>query len=383
MPLDWTALVNTALQVGGSLISSNASSQATNTQVNNLGAALNLQRDIYNTTRGDFTPYRAVGQNALFDLASALGVSTNGINASPTGIGGATNQTPGVQAALSAGTGTGGATPLINAGGAAVGAYFGGPIGSIVGERAGNFLGDVFGANNASPLQDIAAALSRGEAISDASWAKAGYGPGGTALNGSSPTNVGVVNQPTAGGTAGGTQYGATATTPGGATAGTGFQASPGYQFAFNEGVKAVDAGAATSGLIGSGARLKALTEFGQGIANQEYYNYLDRLFNLSDQGRLAAGMSADAGQNYASNAGNIYEGIGSVKAYNAANQGNILQDAFQGLFGNGIQNSPLGGLFGGGGPTGQPTSILPGEWDWMRNGWGGMSGTPSYGYIY
>lgn len=66
--------------------------------------------------------------------------------------------------------------------------------------------GNVFGANNASAIQDIAAAISRGETITDAQWAQAGYGPGGTQLGttsspttgtGTSLTNIGLVPQPT------------------------------------------------------------------------------------------------------------------------------------------------------------------------------------------
>jgi hypothetical protein len=69
---------------------------------------------------------------------------------------------------------------LIGAGSAA-GSVFG-PAGSAVGAWAGNFIGDVFGVDNASPLQDIAAGLYLQKPISNASWAEAGFGPGGSAL---------------------------------------------------------------------------------------------------------------------------------------------------------------------------------------------------------
>lgn len=41
---------------------------------------------------------------------------------------------------------------------------------------------------NASPLQDIAAALSLGRPVTAADWLKAGFGPGGISLDGKAPT---------------------------------------------------------------------------------------------------------------------------------------------------------------------------------------------------
>lgn len=41
---------------------------------------------------------------------------------------------------------------------------------------------------NASPLQDIAAALKLGRAITAADWLKAGFGPGGISLDAKAPT---------------------------------------------------------------------------------------------------------------------------------------------------------------------------------------------------
>lgn len=50
----------------------------------------------------------------------------------------------------------------------------------------GSVLGSITGGlsrNNASPIQDIAGALALGRPISDKSWLKAGFGPGGTSLS--------------------------------------------------------------------------------------------------------------------------------------------------------------------------------------------------------
>ena len=60
------------------------------------------------------------------------------------------------------------------------------------------------------------------------------------------------------------------------------FQSSPGYQFQLDQGLRATDAGAAASGFTRSGAALKAEQTFGQGLANQDFTNYYNRLMGLS-----------------------------------------------------------------------------------------------------
>lgn len=57
----------------------------------------------------------------------------------------------------------------------------------LLGPEGGNFTEGIFGANNRSALGDIWGAIMQGvpiSAISDESWAKAGYGPGGAKLEG-------------------------------------------------------------------------------------------------------------------------------------------------------------------------------------------------------
>jgi hypothetical protein len=73
------------------------------------------------------------------------------------------------------------------------------------------------------------------------------------------------------------------------------FQTSPGYQFSLDQGLRAVDAGAASSGMLRSGATLKAEQTFGTGLADQEFTNYYNRLFDLSKLGETAASGQATA----------------------------------------------------------------------------------------
>lgn len=69
------------------------------------------------------------------------------------------------------------------------------------------------------------------------------------------------------------------------------FQAGPGYQFAMDQGTKAALRGASAGGLLASGNTLTALTQYGQGLADQEYGSWLDRLNGMSQTGLQAVGQ--------------------------------------------------------------------------------------------
>lgn len=87
----------------------------------------------------------------------------------------------------------------------------------------------------------------------------------------------------------------------GNATATGAFQEGPGYQFAMDQGTNAALRGASAAGMLNSGNTLTALTGYGQGLANQEYGGWLDRLSGLSGQGLQAVGGQAGALGNVAS----------------------------------------------------------------------------------
>lgn len=66
----------------------------------------------------------------------------------------------------------------------------------------------------------------------------------------------------------------------------SGFQKTPGYDFAVKEGEKGVVNNMRALGLGGSGAALKALTKFRTGLADQTYQSYVDRVSALSTGGQ-------------------------------------------------------------------------------------------------
>jgi len=124
-----------------------------------------------------------------------------------------------------------------------------------------------------------------------------------------------------------------------------GYEMTDAYKFQLDQGQRAIDNSAASSGGLFSGATLKAQQKYGQGIAAQGYDNYLNRLTGGAASGQAAAGNMANAGANYASGASNAYANIGNAQAAGAIGVGNALQGGIQ----NGIgimnyQNMKSGG---------------------------------------
>lgn len=81
----------------------------------------------------------------------------------------------------------------------------------------------------------------------------------------------------------------------GNAAATDAFRTGPGYTFAFDQGTNAALRGASAAGMLNSGNTLTELAKFGQGLADQEYGSWLDRLSGLSSQGLTATSGQAGA----------------------------------------------------------------------------------------
>lgn len=105
------------------------------------------------------------------------------------------------------------------------------------------------------------------------------------------------------------------AANPTGGTEYRGFQATPGYQFALDQGNNNINALAGARGGLNSGRTLEALQNNGIGMANQEYGNYLNRLTGMAGSGQNAAGMQANAATNAASGVSNALSGIGNAQS--------------------------------------------------------------------
>lgn len=149
------------------------------------------------------------------------------------------------------------------------------------------------------------------------------------------------------------------------------FRSSPGYQWQLDQGLRAVDAGAAAKGMLRSGATLKAEQTFGSGLADQDFTNYYNRLFDLSKLGETAAAGTGAANLSTG-------QGIASTDLSLGSAQTSIYGNAAQGI-GNAVNNYANNSLYQNrtnalmGGYTGpgttyasldpRGTSIAPNTW--------------------
>lgn len=145
--------------------------------------------------------------------------------------------------------------------------------------------------------------------------------------------------------------------------------AEPGYQFGLAQGNKNLQGSAAARGGLYSGATLKALNRFGNDYATTKFDNAYNRMetgrtnqFNrfatAAGIGQTANNQVAQAGMNFANNAGSNLIGAGNAQGAAALASGNAWGNALnQGIssYGRymggqqGIDTSGAGSLYGGG----------------------------------
>ena len=155
-------------------------------------------------------------------------------------------------------------------------------------------------------------------------------------------------------------------------------QNDPGYQFRLAEGQKALERSAAARGNLLTGATSKAINDYVQNSASNEYSNVYNRAFNefqtnqanlynryagLAGTGQTAANTLASAGQAYgnnvsniltgtASNIGNAVENAAAARASGYAGSANAWSGALGGVSNSLTQSILLRNLMGGGGSS-------------------------------
>jgi hypothetical protein len=98
------------------------------------------------------------------------------------------------------------------------------------------------------------------------------------------------------------------------------FTTSPGYDFRLSEGVKAAERSASARGLLKSGAAMKGIQRYGEGLAAAEYGDWWNRNAGLAGVGQQATGSTTQAGQFATSNINNAYQQQGNARASSYAN---------------------------------------------------------------
>lgn len=120
------------------------------------------------------------------------------------------------------------------------------------------------------------------------------------------------------------------------------FRESPDYNFAFGEGIRALENSAAARGGLLGGNFTRGATQFGQGFATNYLQNYINRLMGMTQLGANAATGNATAANVSGANMGNAFNSMSNA-AFNtgAANASGIVggTNALTGAISGGVNN--------------------------------------------
>jgi hypothetical protein len=110
----------------------------------------------------------------------------------------------------------------------------------------------------------------------------------------------------------------------------SGFESSPDYLFSRDQGLQALERGAAArGGFMGGGADADRM-QFASGLANQNLNSYWNKLAGQAGQGQVTAGNLGQLGAQSASNIGNNMISAGQARASSYASQANSWNNALQ-----------------------------------------------------
>jgi hypothetical protein len=102
-------------------------------------------------------------------------------------------------------------------------------------------------------------------------------------------------------------------------------QATPGYQFTLNQGLKSVQNGAAARGLGVSGAAMKGASNYATGLADSTYNDVFNRALQTFNTNYSSASNNVNRLQGIVGTGQNAAAGAGALGAQAAANIGNTV----------------------------------------------------------
>ena len=114
----------------------------------------------------------------------------------------------------------------------------------------------------------------------------------------------------------------------------SGFNQSPDYLWAQQQGTQALDRSAAARGSLYSGGHQADLMQFGQGLASQQLGSYRNAQMSMAQLGQNSAVGAGSLGQQNANALGQLYAGQGAAQGNMAINQANSWGNALQGIAG-------------------------------------------------
>lgn len=124
-----------------------------------------------------------------------------------------------------------------------------------------------------------------------------------------------------------------------------GYQETDAYKFQLNQGMNALEGSAAASGGLFSGQTGKDILGYSQGLASNEYNNYLNRLSVGANSGQASAANQANAAGNYGQTAGNALAQYGNAASAGAIGATNSVQNGLTNWLGYQQYNKTLGAL--------------------------------------
>ena len=110
------------------------------------------------------------------------------------------------------------------------------------------------------------------------------------------------------------------------------FQESPGTQFLREQGLRGIETGAAATGGLGGGERLRELTRFSQGLALQDFGNQFNRLGAVTGAGLSAAQALGGVSGTAAAGQSQALQAAGAAKAGGIVGQAAGLREGVTGL---------------------------------------------------
>lgn len=334
--MPWSA----AASIAGSLISSSmqsdagdsqaaAAQAAANTSAEASKYAANLQKEMFDISRSDLAPYREVGTNALNRLSDLMGVTSQPMTYQQWMDKNYKNGVPGAYV-----NPQGSAQPQTNQG--------------ITKDQILGVMNNYPGANVTPMILDM---------ISQQSQQNQTFAPSMSA-NDLQSQYQNYVDQQKA--IQQSPEYGSLAKSFSLAD----FQKDPGYEFRLGEGEKALNRAAAAKGRYDSGATLKALNQYNQNFASNEFgnafnrdttnkTNLYNRLAGLSGTGQTAANQIGSLGSNYANQVGGLAMNAADAQGNAMMTGANARASSYAGignsLGGLGSSLGKIGNLFSGG----------------------------------
>jgi hypothetical protein len=103
----------------------------------------------------------------------------------------------------------------------------------------------------------------------------------------------------------------------------------PGFQFAQQQGINGIQNAASASGQLNSGNLLESLNQYGQGISQQYYQNYMGNLNNLAQQGTSATNNAMQGATNVGNSVAGAYTNQGNAQANSDLAAGQAMASSY------------------------------------------------------